>query len=94
MSGEEVYVMTMKGSPAQTGTDGVLNPVVFKTFEDIEKDIVGQYCNENAGWQLEVSKNPRWHGIGIISVVKKNDLGKVIKRTVFKTFMSVVNTYE
>lgn len=93
MSGEDVYIMTMKGSPSQTGTNGVMNPIVFKTFEDIERYIAGEYCSKASGWQLESSKNPKWHGIGVISIVIKNDANKVIRRAVFKTFISKVVTY-
>lgn len=89
----EVYVMTQKGSQKQTGEHGVMNPMVFKSFEDIERYIKETYIGKDLGWQLENSRNPKWHGIGLISMVIK-DKEKVIRRAVFFTFISKVNSYE
>lgn len=95
MSGdkEEVYVMTQKGSLKQTGEHGVMNPIVFKTFEDIENYVNRVYVNKNLGWEIEHCRNPRWHGVGLITIVRKED-GKVTNRAIFNTFISEVATYE
>lgn len=93
MSGEEVYIMTQKGTPEQTGAHGVMNPIAFKTFEDcvlyIEKTYVD---NCPVPWELEHKRNPKWHGIGLITiVVKKED--EVVRRAIFKTFISRLVSY-
>ncbi len=88
----EVYVMTQKGSQKQTGDHGFMNPMVFRSFEDIERYIENRYINKDLGWELENSRNPKWHGIGLISIVIK-DGEKVIRRAVFFTFISKLNSY-
>lgn len=90
---EEVYVITQKGSVEQTGSIGVVNPMVFKTFEDCVRYVENTYVkNCPVPWEIENKRNPKWHGIGLITIVVKED-DKVVRRSVFKTFISRLVSY-
>lgn len=90
---EEVYVVTQKGTLKQTGVHGVMNPMVFKTFEDIVLYIKNTYVGKDLGWELEHTRNPKWHGIGLVSIVIKNG-DRITDRVIFKTFISRLVSYD